>query len=104
MHEEFPDGVFIRYPGRKQFTIHRTALSAMGPYHQVAADGHEKLGALALRMGGVGLPIYAWTDIFSSEVPFARVIPDCRSPSALAHLKLDMIQDLGCLSSSHVLC
>jgi hypothetical protein len=96
MHEEFPAGADIRYPGRHRAAIHSTPLTALGPYHQISADGHEKLGALALKMGGVGLPIYAWTDIYSSEVPFCRTIPDCCSQAALAHLKLDMIEKLGC--------
>ncbi|KAJ6477985.1 hypothetical protein DFH09DRAFT_1253423 [Mycena vulgaris] len=55
-----PDGVDARYPGRKK--IKRAQLKAHGTWQEIHCDGHEKLGALALQMGDVGLPIYGMKD------------------------------------------
>jgi hypothetical protein len=60
MHLNDPDGVDERYPGKKK--IKRARLKAHGTWQELHCDGHEKLGALALQMGGVGLPIYAMRD------------------------------------------
>ncbi|KAJ7222731.1 hypothetical protein B0H12DRAFT_1078233 [Mycena haematopus] len=62
MLEHFGDGFNARYPGRKKTTVVRQSLSALGPFHEVSADGHEKLSAQALKMGDIGFPIYAWKD------------------------------------------
>ncbi|KAJ7239109.1 hypothetical protein C8J57DRAFT_1246149 [Mycena rebaudengoi] len=55
-----PDGVDARYPSRKK--IRRAQLKAHGTWQEIHCDGHEKLGSLALQMGGVGLPIYGMKD------------------------------------------
>ena len=47
-----PEGLTRRFPGANR--IHRPTLSSIGPNHQHHADGHEKLNAQALNMGGVG--------------------------------------------------
>jgi hypothetical protein len=94
MWEEFPEGAAARHPHLKRDLVRRVALTALGPWHQICADGHEKMGAQALR-AGVGLPIYGWVDMFSSKILFLQVVPDCRSGGAMAHLKLDMIEEHG---------
>jgi hypothetical protein len=58
MREWQPLGAEHRYPGHKKKKIYRHPLSALGPFHEVSSDGHEKLGKQALKMGDVGLPIY----------------------------------------------
>ncbi|KAJ7611189.1 hypothetical protein FB45DRAFT_677374, partial [Roridomyces roridus] len=57
MHREVPLGAALRYPGRRKSTTPRTPLSSLGPFHEISSDGHEKLGAQALQMGGIGLSL-----------------------------------------------
>ncbi|KAJ6489701.1 hypothetical protein DFH09DRAFT_1105279 [Mycena vulgaris] len=65
-----PDGVDTRYPGRK-----RAQLKAHGTWQEIHCDGHEKLGALAIQMGGVGLPIYGMKDKWGNFIEEYRAIP-----------------------------
>jgi len=58
MHERFPDGFDKRFPGRDKPRIHRTPLFSAGPFHEISADGHEKISELALHMGNIGIPVY----------------------------------------------
>lgn len=95
MREHFPHGAEKRYPGRNKSKVNRQPLSALGPYHEIAADGHEKIGAQALQMGGLGLPIYAYRDKWTGRVAKIDVVPDCRSAGAVGHLYLDLLEDLG---------
>lgn len=96
MAENFPEGATKRYPGHKKTVkTHRQALAAFGPYHEVAGDGHEKLGALALDMGGLGLPMYGYRDKWSGTALMLRVVPNCRSPGVVGHLYVDLIEELG---------
>jgi hypothetical protein len=60
MHTYYPDGFDLRFPGQKKRPTPRTALFSLGPFNEVSADGHEKLGQQALRMGDLSLPIYAY--------------------------------------------
>ncbi|KAI0317797.1 hypothetical protein OF83DRAFT_1083382 [Amylostereum chailletii] len=69
MLTHFPNGFQARFPGKKG-TITRNVLKSAGPWREISGDGHEKLGALALRM-------------------------DCRSSAALGHLYLDFIEAFG---------
>ncbi|KAF5310627.1 hypothetical protein D9619_008265 [Psilocybe cf. subviscida] len=96
MAEHFPEGAAKRFPGNKKIVkTHRQALAAFGPYHEVAGDGHEKLGALALDMGGLGLPVYGYRDKWSGTALMLKVVPNCRSPGVVGHLYDDLIQELG---------
>lgn len=95
MHEEFPDGFAERFPGRKKAVLKRVALSSIGPFHEVSADGHEKLGHQALQMGEIGLPIYAYKDKWSDYLFLLRVVPDARTPGTIGHLFLDFVQEMG---------
>jgi hypothetical protein len=76
--------------------ITRVPLDCLGPWHQVHWDGHEKIGAQALNMGEVGLPVYAGKDQFSSFVPIMRVLPNVRLGNTIGHLFLDMVEEYGC--------
>ncbi|KAJ7881943.1 hypothetical protein B0H13DRAFT_2235512 [Mycena leptocephala] len=91
MHLNDPDGVDARYPGRKK--IKRAQLKAHGTWQEIHCDGHEKLGALALQMGGVGLPIYGMKDKFLYMV----VIPDERHSDVIGHVFLDFIELYGAI-------
>ncbi|KAF7302852.1 hypothetical protein MKEN_01247400 [Mycena kentingensis (nom. inval.)] len=95
MNREFPMGAQIRYPGRKKSQVFRTPLAAFGPYHEISADGHEKLGAQALQMGGVGLPIYALKDKWTAELLKMDVVPNDRTNAAIGHLFLDFVAEKG---------
>jgi hypothetical protein len=95
MKEAFPEGPVLRYPGRQKPKIPRKALEAIGPWHQVCGDGHEKLGAQALNMGGVGLPIYGYRDMWTGNMLSLATLPNSRSPGALGHFLLDLIEHHG---------
>ncbi|KAJ6543776.1 hypothetical protein DFH09DRAFT_1321960 [Mycena vulgaris] len=95
MLEHFEAGFNSRYPGKKKATIVRQSLSAIGPYHEICADGHEKLAALALKMGDIGLPIYGWKDKWTADLLKAVVVPDCRTAGAVGHLYLDYLEETG---------
>ncbi|KAJ6461638.1 hypothetical protein DFH09DRAFT_1254948 [Mycena vulgaris] len=90
-----PDGVDARYPGRKK--IKRAQLKAHGTWQEIHCDGHEKLGALALQMGGVGLPIYGMKDKWGSEILYLSVIPDDRHSDVIGHVFLDFIEEYGAI-------
>ncbi|KAJ6524658.1 hypothetical protein DFH09DRAFT_1250808 [Mycena vulgaris] len=90
-----PDGVDARYPGRKK--IKRAQLKVHGTWQEIHCDGHEKLGALALRMGGVGLPIYGMKDKWGSEILYLSVIPDDRHSDVIGHVFLDFIEEYGAI-------
>ncbi|KDR78005.1 hypothetical protein GALMADRAFT_155034 [Galerina marginata CBS 339.88] len=98
MTQHFSEGAEKRFPGKKKTPVNRQPLSALGPYHEIAADGHEKIGALALQMGGLGLPIYAYRDKWTGRLPQIDVVPDCRSAGAVGHLYLDLLEKLGGMS------
>ncbi|KAJ7433582.1 hypothetical protein B0H11DRAFT_1939354 [Mycena galericulata] len=90
-----PDGVDARYPGRKK--IKRAQLKAHGTWQEIHCDGYEKLGSLALQMGGVGLPIYGMKDKWGGEILYLSVIPDDRHSDVIAHVFLDFIETYGAI-------
>ncbi|KAH9916465.1 uncharacterized protein B0H18DRAFT_1124196 [Fomitopsis serialis] len=92
-----PDGVEARYPGRKPQAIVRGKLVAIGPMYEVHCDGHDKLGAFALQMGGVGLPIYGYKDKCSSLCPQLVTIPNNRKTEIVGHTYCDLVSELGCI-------
>lgn len=95
MLEDNPGGFDARYPGRKHKGTTRKPLTSVGPWREISGDGHEKLGHLALGMGEIGLPIYAFKDKWPDELLFMEVIPNARTAAALAHLYLDFIERYG---------
>ncbi|KAJ7718982.1 hypothetical protein B0H14DRAFT_3629712 [Mycena olivaceomarginata] len=95
MHLNDPDGVDARYPGRKK--IKRAQLKAHGTWQEIHCDGHEKLGALALQMGGVGLPIYGMKDKWGAEILYLVVIPDDRHSDVIGHVFLDFVELYGAI-------
>ncbi|KAF7288886.1 hypothetical protein MIND_01404500 [Mycena indigotica] len=52
-------------------------------------------GAQALQMGGVGLPIYAFKDKWTTELLKINVIPNDRTNAAIGHLFLDFVAEKG---------
>ncbi|KAJ7577390.1 hypothetical protein C8J56DRAFT_798931 [Mycena floridula] len=95
MHEEFPSGFDKRYPGKSKPSIKRSTLRAIGPFHEICSDGHEKIGKQGLQMGNVGLPIYGYKDKWTGVCVKMMVIPDCRSAGAIGHQYLDLIEEIG---------
>ncbi|KAJ7151306.1 hypothetical protein C8R43DRAFT_1004776 [Mycena crocata] len=79
----------------KLIMVYRHPLSALGPFHEVSSDGHEKLGQQALKMGDVGLPIYAWKDKWTADLLKMNVVPNCRTNAAIGHLFIDFIEEQG---------
>jgi hypothetical protein len=74
MFQNDPDSVDARYPMRKK--IKRAQLKAHRTWQEIHCNGHEKLGALALQMGGISLPIYGMKDKWGGEILYLSVIPD----------------------------
>jgi hypothetical protein len=95
MQEHFPDGFDKRFPGHNKPRIPRSPLHSSGPFHEISADGHEKLSELALRMGGIGLPIYGFKDKWSDMVLKLVCLPNCRTLGPVAHLYLDLVEEQG---------
>jgi hypothetical protein len=95
MMEHFPTGFDKRFPGKQQQPITRHPLTAIGPFHEISSDGHEKLSQQALQMGDIGLPIYAYKDKWSDVLLKISVVPNCRSAGAIGHLFLDLIGEIG---------
>ena len=95
MHTYYPKGFDLRFPGKKKQPTPHTTLFSLGPFNEVSADGHEKLGQQALRMGDLGLPIYAYKDKWSGNLLKINLIPNSRSPGAIGHLYLDFVEESG---------
>jgi hypothetical protein len=88
-----PEGVDARYPGRKK--IKRMRLTGHGTWEEINCDGHEKLGALALKMGNVGLPIYGMREKWSGAILHLVVLPNDRLAAAIGHVYLDFVEIYG---------
>lgn len=99
MHTYYPEGFDLRFPGKKKRPTPRTALFSLGPFNEVSADGHEKLGQQALRMGDLSLPIYAYKDKWSDDLLKINLVPNSRSPGTIGHLFLDFVEESGGLCS-----
>ncbi|KZV93284.1 hypothetical protein EXIGLDRAFT_788494 [Exidia glandulosa HHB12029] len=87
-----PDVVEARMPGNAP---PRKPLRALGPDHQHHSDGWEKIGALAIRMGGVGVPVYATKDQYSSKYLQGIVVPNDRLEDVIVHTYLDRVAAVG---------
>ncbi|KIJ90940.1 hypothetical protein K443DRAFT_14814 [Laccaria amethystina LaAM-08-1] len=85
-----PEGLSHRFPGANR--IRRSTLSSIGPNHQHHADGHEKLNAQALNMGGVGLNIYGIKDQWSSFILHLVVIPNNWLAATIGYVHLDCVE------------
>lgn len=88
-----PDGVDARYPGQKK--VKRVRLQAHGTWQELHCDGHEKLGALVLKMRGVGLPIYGMRDKWSGALLDMEVVCNDRLVDIIGHVFLDFIKHYG---------
>lgn len=93
MHDHFPDGFDKRFPGHNKPRTTRTPLHSCGPFHEISADGHEKLSELALRMGDIGIPIYGFKDKWTDMVLKLVCVPNCRTLGPVAHLYLDLVEE-----------
>ncbi|KAF9523530.1 hypothetical protein CPB83DRAFT_775298 [Crepidotus variabilis] len=85
-----PEGLSRRFPGAN--CIRRSALVAIGPNHQHHADGHEKLNAQGLKMGGVGLNIYGIKDQWSSYLLHLVVVSNNRLETTIGQVYLDCVE------------
>ncbi|KAJ7137293.1 hypothetical protein C8R46DRAFT_1322229 [Mycena filopes] len=97
MHNHSDSGFTLRFPGHRKTQIPCVGLSSLGVFHEVSADGHEKLSAQALQMGEIGLPIYGYKDKYSDNLLMLRLIPNSRTAAAGGHLYLDFIEETGCI-------
>ncbi|KAH6880209.1 hypothetical protein BKA70DRAFT_1126820 [Coprinopsis sp. MPI-PUGE-AT-0042] len=97
MHLIAPEGFDKRFPGRNKKVLERVPLVAIGPFHEISGDGHEKLNAQALQMGDLTLPVYAWRDKWSGFVLKIIVLPDTRKAAVIGHAYLDLIEEYGAI-------
>ncbi|KIK56381.1 hypothetical protein GYMLUDRAFT_1016107 [Collybiopsis luxurians FD-317 M1] len=95
MHIHFPEDFVKRFPGRQLIRQNRTAHTLVGPYHELHADGHEKLSASGLRMGDIGFSLYGYKDKWTCGIPFLRVMPESCSAASGGHLFLDFVEQVG---------
>lgn len=95
MKENFANDFAKCFPGRKSIRQTRTQLHSVGPYREVNADGHEKLGVLALKMGDVGFAIYGYKDKWSDNILYLVLVPKSRTAAAGGHLFLDFVNNIG---------
>ena len=86
-----PEGLAQHFPGAHR--IPQSALVAIGPNHQHHADGHDKLNAQALNMGGVGLGIYGIKDQWSSFILHLSTVPNNRLATTIGHVHLDCVKE-----------
>ncbi|KAF8479906.1 hypothetical protein JB92DRAFT_2800660 [Gautieria morchelliformis] len=92
LHDHFNEEFEYRFAESRK--IKRKPLLAVGPFHKFHWDGHEKLGGQALGMGPIGLPIYGGKDEWSSYLVKLVVMPSVWLARAIAHVKLDVIEEM----------
>ncbi|KAJ7638088.1 hypothetical protein B0H17DRAFT_960876 [Mycena rosella] len=97
IHDHFDAGFTLHFPGHKKQLIPRVGLSALGPWHEISADGHEKLSAQAPQMGELALPIYGYKDKYSDFLEALKLIPNSRTAAAGGHFFLDFVEETGCV-------
>lgn len=89
-----PHGAIIQCPGSKNKLSH-TPLTSPGLFHEIHCDGHEKLGHLALHIGGVGIPIYGMREKCTGRyIRLVVVLNDCLAV-VIGHVYLDMVEEYG---------
>jgi len=96
LHDNF-ESEFDKWMIGSKTGITQVLLDCLGPWHQLHWDGYEKIDSQALDMGGVGLPVYAGKDQFSSFVPIMQVLPNVHLGDTIGYLFLDMVEDHGCM-------
>ncbi|KAH9920494.1 hypothetical protein B0H21DRAFT_701959 [Amylocystis lapponica] len=90
-----PNAVDEWYPGKKK--IPRAKLNAIGPFHEINCDGHDKLGSLALKMGPIGIPIYGMKDKWSGAILHLVVVPNNRLATTIGHVYLGFAESFGAI-------
>ncbi|KAJ4492029.1 hypothetical protein C8J55DRAFT_533979 [Lentinula edodes] len=90
----FPEDFVKRFPGRRLIRQNRTQLQSIGPYRW---NGHEKLTALAVKMGELGISIYGYKDRWSDNLLYLVCVPESRSAAAGGHIFLDFVTEVGCI-------
>ncbi|KAG8982316.1 hypothetical protein FRB90_006878 [Tulasnella sp. 427] len=95
LHDHFDDEFARRFVGFARNGIVRVPLDALGPFHKINLDGHEKLNAQALQMGDLHFGIYAAKDSFASGCMQILVMPNVRLEDAIGHFFLDMTVAYG---------
>ncbi|KAJ7053471.1 hypothetical protein C8F01DRAFT_1260459 [Mycena amicta] len=89
-----PEGAEARFPGRKKAIKVRGQLTAVGIMEEVHCDGHEKLGPIALRLGGVVFGIYGFRD-HTGRILHLEVVPNDRDRLTICHCYLDFVEVTG---------
>ncbi|KAJ3817052.1 hypothetical protein F5880DRAFT_1618648 [Lentinula raphanica] len=97
MKEYFPEDFIKQFPGQKPVRQNRSQLESIGPYRELNSDGHEKLTALALKMGEIGVSVYAYKDKWSDNLVYMACVPESRSAAAGGHIFLDFLEEVRCI-------
>ena len=90
MYNFHPEGFDKRFPGRGK--VPRKPLTALGIWHSVSGDGHEKLSSQALDMGPISLPIYAFKEKWSNYLLHIVVAPNVWNAATIGLVYLDFIE------------
>ncbi|KAJ3813801.1 hypothetical protein F5876DRAFT_34263 [Lentinula aff. lateritia] len=93
--EEAPESSQFRNPAMQKKKKLHGHLKDVGILEEAHGDGHEKLGHLALCMGGVGINIYGIRDHASGKILFLQVVPNDRDECTIGHVYLDLIEQNG---------
>jgi len=89
LQEQASKGLSAQFPAAR--CIQQGCLTSGGPFHELHANGHDKLGAQALQMGGVELSIYGIKDKFSSLIVLLVVLLNNCLTDTIGHLYFDFI-------------
>ncbi|KAJ3749794.1 hypothetical protein EV360DRAFT_56777 [Lentinula raphanica] len=92
VQEEAPEGAQLCDPSARKKKKNHGHLQVMQECHN---DGHEKLAALALQLGGVGIPIYGIREHTSGSFRHLVVVPNDRNEYAIGHIYLDFVEANG---------
>ncbi|KAL0578180.1 hypothetical protein V5O48_003811 [Marasmius crinis-equi] len=95
MHDNFPNGADLRFPGKHVPRRRGTLKIGRGVHQEVHCDGHEKLSSKALRMGSVGIDIYGMRCHTSGRILHEVAIPHSRCSSTIGHVYLDCAEKYG---------
>lgn len=100
MHKHFSEE---KFPGKKKVQVDQQPLSALGPYHEISGDGHNRIWHIGITDGRLRLSnIYAYQDKWTGRLAQMDVVPDCCLAGAVGHLYLDFLEILDGQFNSNV--
>jgi hypothetical protein len=93
------EGSGRRAPGNAD-KIKCSNITALGVFHELNCDSHEKLASSALKMGEVSFPIYLMHDNGSGALAVLHTIPNSQLGTVVGHIYLDLATENGGMNLS----